>query len=153
MVNFFVFLHPVCLLLSSIAVLWHVIGLLQRTLQGKAARFVTSDYQSYELGSVTTLLKDLGWMSLRIKRKVDRLCLLKTGLDNNTILPLDELSKPGRTTRHTHNRYYTTIHARTNIFKFSFVPRTIRDWNNLPHNVVEIEDDAKFRKSLLFTNL
>ena len=27
----------------------------------------------------------------------------------------------------------------------------IRDWNNLPHNVVEIEDDAKFRKSLLFT--
>ena len=37
------------------------------------ARFVTSDYQNYELGSVTTLLKDLGWKSLRIRRKVDRL--------------------------------------------------------------------------------
>ena len=49
-----------------------------------------------------------------------------------------------------HNRYYTTIYARTNIFKFSFVPCAIRDWNNLPHNVVEIADDAEFRKLLLF---
>ena len=44
-------------------------------------------------------------------------------------------------------------YARTNIFKFSFVPLTIRDWNNLPHNVVEIADDAKFLKLLLFTIL
>ena len=29
-------------------------------------------------------------------------------------------------------------------------PRTIRDWNDLPHNVVQIADDAKFRKLLLF---
>ena len=36
MVNFLVFLPAVCLLLSSMAVLWHVIGLLQRALQGKA---------------------------------------------------------------------------------------------------------------------
>ena len=32
----FFFLDPVCLLLSSMAVLCHVIGLLQRALQGKA---------------------------------------------------------------------------------------------------------------------
>ena len=118
----------------------------------RAARF-NIDYQNYELGSVTTLLKDLGWKSLKFRRKVDRVCLLKKGLDNNAILPLDELLKPSRKTRHMHNRYYTTIYARTNIFKFSFVPRSITDWNNLPHNVVEIEDDAKFRKSLLFTIL
>ncbi|CAH3105199.1 unnamed protein product [Porites lobata] len=118
-----------------------------------AARFLTSDYQNYELGSVTTLLKDLGWKSLKNRREVDRLCLIKKGLDNNAILPLDELSKPARKTRHMHNRYYTTIFARTQIFKFSFVPSTIRDWNNLLHNVVEIADDAKFRKLLLFTIL
>ena len=120
-------------------------------IQRPAARFVTSDYQNYELGSVTKLLKDLGWKSLKSRREVDRLCLLKKGLDNNAILPLDELSKPARKTRHMQNRYYTTSYARTNIFKFSFVPSTIRDWNNLPHNVVEIADDAKFRKLLLFT--
>ena len=60
-------------------------------IQRGAARFVTSDYQNYELGSVTKLLKDLGWKSLKNKREVDRLCLLKKGLDNNAILPLDEL--------------------------------------------------------------
>ena len=119
-------------------------------IQWRAARFVTSDYQNYELGSVTKLLKDLGWKSLKSRREVDRPCLLKKGLDNNAILSLDELSKPARKTRHMHNRYYTTSYARTNIFKFSFVPSTIRDWNNLPHNVVEIADDAKFRKLLLF---
>ena len=42
-----------------------------------------------------------------------------------------------------------TIYARTNIFKFSFVSRTVIDWNNLPHNVVEIEDDAKFHKLII----
>ena len=103
------------------------------------ARFVTPDYQNYELGSVTTVLKDLGWKSLKNRREV--------------ILPLDELSKPVRKRRHMHDKYYTKLYARTNIFKFSFVPRTIGDWNNLPHNVVEIADDAKFRKLLLFTIL
>ena len=97
-------------------------------IQRHAARFVTSDYQNYELGSVTKLLKDLGWKSLKNRREVDRLCLVKKGLDNNAILPLDELSKPARKRRRTHNRYHTTIYARTNIFKFIFVPRTIRDW-------------------------
>ena len=121
--------------------------------QRRTARFVTSDYQNYELGSVTTLLKDLGCKSLKNRREVDRLCPLKKGLDNNAILSLDELSKPARKTTHMHNRYYTTIYVRTNIFKFSFVPRIIRDWNNKPHNVVEIADDAKFRKLFLFTIL
>ena len=51
----------------------------------RAARLVTSDYQNYELGSITTLLKDLGWKSLKNRREVDRLCLLKKGLDNNAI--------------------------------------------------------------------
>ena len=121
--------------------------------QRRTARFVTSDYQNYELGSVTTLLKDLGCKSLKNRREVDRLCPLKKGLDNNAILSLDELSKPARKTTHMHNTYYTTIYVRTNIFKFSFVPRIIRDWNNKPHNVVEIADDAKFRKLFLFTIL
>ena len=95
--------------------------------QRHAAHFVTSDYPNYELGSVTTPLKDLGWKSLKKRREVDRLSLLKKGPDNNAILPLDELSKLARKTRHMHNRYYTTIYARTNIFKFSNMPCTIRD--------------------------
>ena len=35
----------------------------------RAARLVTSDYQNYELGSITTLLKDLGWKSLKERER------------------------------------------------------------------------------------
>ena len=91
-------------------------------IQRRAARFVTSDYQNYEFGSVTKLLEDLCWKSLKNRRKVDRLCLLKKGLEKNAELSLNELSKPARRTRHIHNRYYTTIYAWTNILKFSFTP-------------------------------
>ena len=48
-----------------------------------------------------------------------------------------------------HNSYYITIYARTNIFKLSFVPRTVKDWNSLPRSVVEIVEDALFRNYLL----
>ena len=65
------------------------------------------------------------------------------GLDKNATLPLDDLSKPVKSTRHMHNSYYITIYARTNIFKFSFVPRTVKDWNSLPRSAVEIVEDAK----------
>ena len=49
-------------------------------IQRRAARFVTSDYQNYELGSVTKLLEEFGWKSLKNRRKVDGLCLLKKAL-------------------------------------------------------------------------
>ena len=58
-------------------------------IQRRAARFVTSDYQNYEFGSVTKLLEDLCWKSLKNRRKVDRLCLLKKGLEKNAELPLN----------------------------------------------------------------
>ena len=62
-----------------------------KKIQRRTAPFVTSDYQNYELGSVTTLLKDLSWKSLTNRREGNRLCLLKKGLDHNAILPLYEL--------------------------------------------------------------
>ena len=47
------------------------------------------------------------------------------------------------------NNYYITIYARTNIFEFSFVPITVKDWNSLPRSAVEIVEDAKIRNYLL----
>ena len=36
-----------------------------------------------------------------------------------------------------------------NIFKFSLVPKTVKDWNSLPRSAVEIVEDAKSRNYLL----
>ena len=38
-------------------------------IERRATRFATSDYQNYELGSVTKLLEDLGWKSQRTGEK------------------------------------------------------------------------------------
>ena len=35
--------------------------------------------------------------------------------------------------------------------QFCATHKIFRDWNNLPHNVVGIADNAKFRKLVLFT--
>ena len=80
------------------------------TTQRRAARFVTSDYHNYELGSGSKLLEDLGWKSLKNKRKVDRLCILKKELDKNATLPLDDLLKPVKRTRHMHNTQQILYH-------------------------------------------
>ena len=47
MLIFLVFLDPVYLLLSSMAVLCHVIGLLQRALQGKAFKYITDNIGNF----------------------------------------------------------------------------------------------------------
>ena len=83
---------------------------------------------------------------MRNKTELDK----NLGLNKNTTLPLDDLSKPVKRTRHMHNNnYYITNYPCTNILKFSFVPRTVKDWNSLPRSAVEIVEDAKFRNYLL----
>ena len=118
--------------------------------QKRAARFVMSDYRNYEPGSVTNLLNQLGWHSLQKRREIDRLCLFKKGLDNATPLPLDSLVRPSRKTRHMHKEYFIPPYTRTNIFKFSFIPRTIINWNALPQQAVATADTgiSHFRKFL-----
>ena len=44
--------------------------------QKRAARFVTGNYIDYETGSVTGILKQLKWESLKKRRKDSRLIML-----------------------------------------------------------------------------
>ena len=118
--------------------------------QRRAARFVMSDYKNYEPGSVTNLLNRLGWHSLQKRREIDRLCLFKKGLDNRSLLPLDSLVRPSRKTRQMHSAHYIPLYTRTNIYKFSFIPRSIVNWNALPQQAVVIADPgiSQFRQFL-----
>lgn len=45
-----------------------------------------------------------------------------------------------RKTRHSHALSLTPYFARTNLFKFSFFPRTITEWNNLPAHYLQTLD-------------
>ena len=58
--------------------------------QKRAARFVTGNYK-YETGSMTGILGQLKWESLKKRRKDNRLILLYTGLKGKASIPTDDL--------------------------------------------------------------
>ena len=58
--------------------------------QNHAARFVTRNYD-YETGSMTGILGQLKWESLKKRRKDNRLILLYKGLKGKAKIPTDDL--------------------------------------------------------------
>ena len=58
--------------------------------QNRAARFVTRNYV-YETGSMTGILGQLKWESLKKRRKDNRLILLYKGLKGKARIPADDL--------------------------------------------------------------
>ena len=63
------------------------------SVQKRAARFVTGNY-NYETGSMTGILGQLKWESLKKRRKDNRLILLYKGLSKASV-PTDDLRKLG----------------------------------------------------------
>ena len=49
-----------------------------------------------------------------------------------TSIPRNDLHKPTRSIRHNHPYPFRQLHTRSDVYKYSFVPNTIRDWNALP---------------------
>ena len=105
------------------------------SVQKRAARFVTGNY-IYETGSMTGILGQLKWESLRKRRKDNRLILLYKGLTGNLI------PKTGRC-RNQHSMAFQTPIAYTDVYKGSFLSRTIRDWNALPDSLISPAEDVE----------
>ena len=75
--------------------------------QNRAARFVTSNY-SFEIGSMTGILENLKWESLKKRRKDSRLILLYKGLKGAACIPTDDLIPPIRRNRNRHSLTFQT---------------------------------------------
>ena len=93
--------------------------------QNRAARFVTRNYV-YETGSMTGILGQLKWESLKKRRKDNRLILLYKGLNGKARIPTDDLIPKTRCGRN------QIPSASKDVYQYSFFPQTIRDWNDLP---------------------
>ena len=96
--------------------------------QRRAARWTLSNYDPK--ASVTEILTNLGWL-------VDsRLSLLYKIAHNPTpSCHKDQLRPPRRRSRHMHKQSFLPISCSTTSHRLSFFPRTISQWNNLPHHV------------------
>ena len=91
---------------------------------------------------MTGILKNFRWESLK-KRRDSRLILLYKGLKGAASIPTDVLIPPIRNCKNHYSLAFQIPTARTDIYKGSFFPQTIRDWNAFPDLVISSAESAK----------
>ena len=116
--------------------------------QRRAARFVMNDYNS--TSSVSAMLKELDWSSLQNRRTASRLSILHRAREGILPLPVENLLLPlQRPSRHSHQNSYQILSVNKNCYKYSFWPKTIIDWNSLPHHLTVINDSKTFKQQVI----
>ena len=90
--------------------------------QSKAARFVTGNY-TYDSRSMTCILEQIKWESLRKRRNDSRLLMLYKGLKGADSIPTNDLIPQNRHTRNHHSLAFQTPLAGTDIISPVSFPR------------------------------
>ena len=101
---------------------------------------------------MTGILEKLKWESLKKRRRDSRLIFLYKGLKGAASIPTDGLIPQIRHSRNHHSMTFQTPAGRTDIYKGSFFPQTIRDWNALPNMIITAVEGAEDGVTR-FTNL
>ena len=76
------------------------------------------------------------WESLNKKRKDSRLITLYEVLKGTDSIPTNDLVPLIRGIRNRHSRAFQTPLAGTDIYKSSFFPPSIRNWNSLTYSLI-----------------
>ena len=115
--------------------------------QRRAARFVCRDYSPYS--SVTTMLKNLEWDTLQLRRKAARLTMMHKIVNGQVAIPASDLLLPAkRPSRHSNSKSFIWPRTKKDCFKNSFIPRTIHEWNSLPEHLVNINLTGTFKEEV-----
>ena len=90
-----------------------------------------------------TILEEAGWDSLETRRYKHRLITFHKMVYQNApqylqyIVPLSVHQVSQRNLRYQRNIHIPR--SRTNLYRDSFIPKTSKDWNNLPENVKQTQ--------------
>ena len=147
---YFALVRPI---LEYACIVWdpHTSSDIQRVemVQRRAARFVSNNYKKSE-GTVTNLLDKLNWKSLEERRKNARLTTMYKIHNQDIAVPLpDYIQRPKASqTRQYHASKFRVLAPHSNVYKFSFFPRTILDWNALPSSVLDCNKLDSFKTGL-----
>ena len=69
--------------------------------------------------------------------------MLYKGLKGKASVQTDDLIPKTRRCRNQHSMAFQTPIANTDVYKGSFFPQTIRDWNALPDSLIPSAEDAE----------
>jgi hypothetical protein len=115
--------------------------------QRMSVRFIKSDYSRYS--SVTNMINNLELTLLADRRKISRLTLFHK-IHHKSIaihFPTDVVPSTSKA-RHCNFSNYRHIYARTEMFKGSFYPKTITNWNTLKEDIITILNPETFKNTL-----
>lgn len=117
-------------------------------IQNLSVRFVCNDYSRNF--SVSQAKSSLGWQSLHGRRKMLRLKLFhsiyhsKTGINRDNYLQNPDYIS----SRRDHSFKVKEFSCKTNLFKMSFFPRSISEWNSLTQQEVSSTSSETFAACL-----
>ena len=113
----------------------------------RAARFVFNDY--HWRSSVTSMLHDLSWQDLASRRRDIRLALFYKIVHHLVTVPTDDILTKADSRLRAHHKYkLQTIRTNSDAYKFSFFPRTLIEWNNLPQDITKAPSINSFKQRL-----
>ena len=117
-------------------------------IQVEAGRIVTGAIKAC---SAAKVMNDLGWETLQNRRKKHRLVTFYKMTNGLTPQYLTDLvpqrvhEVAGRRLRNDND--FVTPRSKTNLYQNSFLPKTVRDWNNLPIGIKSASSLNSFKIS------
>ena len=100
--------------------------------------------------TVTNLLNDLDWSSIQSRRKVARVTMLHKTIHGESALEI-----PSYIERHNlcqlrsyHKDKFFELKPNTEAYRNSFYSRTIKEWNPMPSNIIDIVKTPLFKQGL-----
>jgi len=99
------------------------------SVQRRAARFVMNVYR--HTTSVTSLLNQLEWSPLSVRRRNSRLVAFYKAVNKMSPIPVGQPRPCSHQTRSYDPLTFTLLTPRTDYYKYSFLPCTIVDCNSL----------------------
>ena len=99
--------------------------------------------------SVTAMRESIGLPTLQERRRESRLAMMYKILHNQVAIPLpDYVNEKTKLTRsNDHPLRFIRLGTSTNSYKFSFIPRTVTDWDKLPLKVIELPTLDQFKEA------
>ena len=89
---------------------------------------------------------NLEWEPLEVRRKTARVSIFHQALQGRLAIPMQNVLRPAqRSSRHVK---YTQIQTNKNCYKYSYIPKTLVDWNAIPEHITSIEDKDKFKAAV-----
>ena len=113
-------------------------------IQRRAARFVLNQY--HPRASVTSMLEKLKWPSLQKRRQASRVTMLYKIHRDLVMVDKSGLQQTVTRDRRSHGQQFQRLADHKQQYRlFSFFPRAIREWNDLPADIVAADSPDSFK--------